>query len=137
MITLILLLQLAGNSPADSIASVLEDQQAAWNSGDIEQYMEGYWKSDSLVFTSGGSINRGWQATFQKYQRTYDTPGKMGELHFSDVEITVLPGGNASVLGRWELHRDEDQPGGVFSLVFRMLPEGWRIILDHTSVDDR
>ncbi|MDH4071150.1 MAG: nuclear transport factor 2 family protein [Ignavibacteria bacterium] len=133
MVALLLLLQLGSATAADSIAQLLEVQQTAWNRGDIEGYMQGYWKSDSLVFTSGGSVNRGWDATYAKYLRSYDTPEKMGTLRFHSVEISVFPGGTASVLGRWELQRTGDRPAGVFSLLLRRFPDGWRIILDHTS----
>ncbi len=116
------------------IDSLLARQIAAWNRGDIEGYMEGYWQSDSLIFTSGGKIQRGWKATFEKYKKTYDTPAKMGKLEFSDVEIMSLSKKSAWVFGHWKLAREKDQPGGVFTLILRKFPVGWRIVHDHTSV---
>ena len=86
---------LSGQKKSDSLAtrqilSVLQQQADAWNRGDINGYMQGYWKSDSLLFTSGGNIQRGWQATFDKYNKSYDSKAKMGTLKFSQLEITIL-----------------------------------------------
>ena len=117
------------------IDSVLAAQSAAWNRGDIAGYMEGYWKSDSLLFTSGGTARRGWKETFEKYAARYDTREKMGTLSFSGLEYHSLGPGAAWVFGRWELERSGDTPGGVFTLVLRKFPEGWRIVHDHTSSD--
>jgi beta-aspartyl-peptidase (threonine type) len=95
--------------------------------------MDGYWKSDSLVFTSGGTVNRGWRLTFEKYSKKYNTKEKMGMLVFSDVEIVLLSDSSAWALGKWKLVRASDQPHGIFTLVFRKLPGGWKIVHDHTS----
>ena len=115
------------------IADVLSKQAIAWNNGDIAGYMEGYWKSDSLLFTSGGNIQRGWKATFEKYKKSYGTKSKMGTLKFSELEITLLSPESAWILGHWELKRDQDNPHGVFTLVVRKFSDGWKIIHDHTS----
>ncbi|MBI4546372.1 MAG: DUF4440 domain-containing protein, partial [Ignavibacteriae bacterium] len=115
------------------IESILISQAAAWNRGDIEGYMQGYWKSDSLLFTSGGKIHRGWKATFEKYKKSYNTKEKMGTLNFSQLEIIVLSPESAWVFGHWELQRDKDNPKGVFTLVLRKFTDGWKIIHDHTS----
>lgn len=136
--TIILLLagaSFAQNSSAAeaAIRKVMDAQAAAWNKGDIEGYMQGYWISDKLTFVSGDTITRGWQATLDRYKKGYDTPEKMGTLTFSDLEITVLSKDAAIVLGSWHLKRSKDDPHGKFTLVFRKLKEGWRITLDHTS----
>ena len=115
------------------IREVLDRQAAAWNAGDLRGYMEGYWSSDSLLFTSGGRIQRGWQETYEKYSRTYETREKMGILKFSKLEIRLLSSHAAWVFGNWELLRGQDYPHGVFTLVFRKFPSGWKIIHDHTS----
>ena len=117
------------------IDSVLSAQAAAWNRGDIAGYMEGYWKSDSLLFTSGGRARRGWKETYETYAARYDTREKMGTLAFSDMEFHSLAPGAAWVFGRWELERAGDRPGGVFTIVLRKFPEGWRVVHDHTSTD--
>ena len=136
LLTLLVVFVSTPNAQIDdkkAIIQVLSEQANAWNDGDIKGYMEGYWKSDSLLFTSGGNIQRGWKATLEKYKRSYDTKLKMGKLQFSDLEIYVLSPTSAWVFGRWELLRSEDHPNGVFTLVMKKLPEGWRIVHDHTS----
>lgn len=122
------------NPATDEILRVLDNQATAWNRGDIAGYMDGYWKSDSLVFTSGGTVNRGWRETFEKYAAKYDTREKMGTLQFSDVDVTILSAHSAWVLGRWELQRADQRPYGIFTIVMKQFPNGWKIIHDHTSV---
>ncbi len=116
-----------------AIRRVLEEQAKAWNEGSIENYMEGYWKSDSLVFTSGGKVTRGWRTTLERYKNTYTTREHMGTLSFSDLEISVLNQTTAWVLGKWRLVREKDVPHGIFTLVLRHFSDGWKIIHDHTS----
>ncbi len=115
------------------VLAVMTSQTDAWNRGDIEGYMQGYWKSDSLVFASGDQITRGWQPTLDRYKRSYDTKEKMGTLTFSDIQVNVLSKDVAVVLGSWSLARQNDNPKGKFTVIFRRLKEGWRIIHDHTS----
>lgn len=124
-----------GNSDLwkEEIQSVLDTQVSAWNEGNIKGYMDGYWKSDSLIFTSGGNINRGWKATFEKYTKSYDSKEKMGILKFSNLEFYRFSPDAAWVLGHWELTRKDDHPNGVFTLLLRKFPEGWKIVHDHTS----
>ena len=133
-LTLPLFAQTGETGPAQ-IRRLLEMQSSAWNRGDIAGYMDGYWKSDSLLFTSGGTVSRGWQATYDKYSRKYDTKEKMGTLSFSGIEVMILSEHSAWVLGRWELKRAADHPHGVFTLVLRRFPGGWRIVHDHTSAE--
>jgi ketosteroid isomerase-like protein len=116
-----------------AIRKVMDDQAAAWNRGDIEGFMEGYWKSDQLLFISTTGQTRGWQPTLDRYKKSYDTRAKMGTLTFSDLEITFLSKKSASVNGSWSLARDGDNPHGKFTLIFRKFKEGWRIVQDHTS----
>ena len=115
------------------IYSVLLQQQDAWNRSDIEGYMRGYWKSDSLLFTSGGNIQRGWKATYDKYKKSYDTKEKMGKLEFSKLEINLLSEESAWIFGNWELKREKENPKGVFTLILRKFKDEWKIIHDHTS----
>ena len=120
-------------SNEERIKTVLTTQAEAWNKGDIEGYMQGYVKSDSLLFTSGGKIQRGWNATFEKYKKSYDSKAKMGTLVFTQIEVHILSEESAWVFGHWELTRENDHPEGVFTLVFKKFPEGWKIVHDHTS----
>ena len=118
---------------AKEIEAVLSRQAKAWNRGDIDGFMEDYWKSDELTFSSGGQTTRGWKSTKENYQRRHPTREKMGQLTFSEVEITPLGESAALVLGRWQLARDESPVGGNFSLVCRKMDGKWVIVHDHTS----
>jgi uncharacterized protein (TIGR02246 family) len=118
---------------AKEIEAVLSRQAEAWNRGDIDGFMEHYWKSDGLTFSSGGQTMRGWKSTKENYQRRYPTREKMGRLTFSELEITPLGESAALVLGRWRLARDESPVGGNFSLVCRKIDGKWVIVHDHTS----
>jgi uncharacterized protein (TIGR02246 family) len=115
------------------IRAVLEAQVKAWNRDDINAFMQGYWKSDMTEFVGSNGILRGWQAVLDRYRKAYPDGRAMGTLTFSSLEITVLSPTAALVLGEYQLNREADHPGGVFTLVFRKFPEGWRIINDHTS----
>ena len=117
------------------IRTVLEEQARAWNKGDIDGYMQGYWESDSMLFTSGGNIQRGWRAARDKYKLGYSTREAMGALTFSAIEIHPLSETSAWVFGHWLLERAKDHPHGVFTLVMRKFPEGWKIVHDHTSAE--
>ena len=116
-----------------NIRAVMNDQVAAWNRGDIDGFMRGYWNSEKLTFVSGANVTRGWQPTLDRYKKNYDSRAKMGTLAFSDMEITVLSKDAAVVLGNWSLAREKDNPHGKFTLVFRKFKDGWRIVQDHTS----
>ncbi len=124
------------NVPASAIAqirSVLRAQQEAWNRGDIDGFMNGYARSASTVFISEDTVRRGWRTVRDRYRKKYSNRAKMGTLTFSNLEITLLSSDSAVVLGSWKLQRAKDQPHGRFTLIFKRLPEGWRIVHDHTS----
>lgn len=127
--------QSSDSTARNDIRALLDTQSRAWNEGDIDGYMCGYWQSDSLLFTSGGNIERGWRAARAKYKRSYSTRAQMGALTFSDTEIYLLSESSAWVFGRWELVREKDHPHGVFTLIMRRFPEGWKIVHDHTSAE--
>ncbi len=116
-----------------AIRKVMDDQAAAWNRGDIEGFMAGYWRSEKLTFISGNDVTRGWQQTLDSYKKGYNSKEKMGFLTFSDLEFTILSRDAAIVLGSWALKREKDNPHGKFTLTFRKFKEGWRIVMDHTS----
>lgn len=117
---------------ADIIA-VMDAQTAAWNRGDIDGFMRGYWNSEKLVFASGDAVTRGWQPTLDRYKKSYNSKEKMGALRFSDIEINVISKDAAVVLGSWSLTRASDNPKGKFTLIFRKFGDQWRIVHDHTS----
>ena len=120
------------NSVAE-IQSVLSVQQNAWNRGDIDAFMNGYARSGSTVFVSEDEVRRGWETVRDRYRIRYSDRAKMGTLSFSDIEVTMLSPDAAVVLGLWRLKRANDEPHGRFTLIFKRLPEGWRIVHDHTS----
>jgi ketosteroid isomerase-like protein len=119
--------------PTAEIRAVMDAQVEAWNRADIDGYMQGYVHSDKLEFVSGGKITRGWQTVRDRYQRKYDSPEKMGTLAFSDIKVSSLNASHAVVQGRWSLRRRTDRPHGTFVLIFRRLPQGWRIVHDQTD----
>lgn len=116
-----------------AVRAVLDAQMAAWNRGDIEGFMDGYWRSPETVFVSGDTVTHGWAVVLDRYKKGYDTREKMGTLAFSDLEIKVIGKDTAIALGRWQLTRAKDTPHGRFTLIFRRTEQGWRIIHDHTS----
>jgi uncharacterized protein (TIGR02246 family) len=119
----------------DAIRAVLLAQQEAWNHGDVEAFLNGYWHSPDLTFSGTSGISRGWDGVLARYKKNYPDRTAMGQLDFSDLEFHFLGPDAALVLGHWHLKREKDDLGGVFSLVWQRFPEGWRIIHDHTSAD--
>jgi ketosteroid isomerase-like protein len=117
---------------ASDIKAVMNEQAVAWNRGDLEGFMTGYWKSEQLVFVSS-RVTRGWQPTLDNYKKSYPDKAAMGTLSFTDLEVTVLSKDAATVLGSWALKREKDEPKGKFTLIFRKFKDGWRIVHDHTT----
>jgi ketosteroid isomerase-like protein len=121
--------------PKSGVEAVLRTQQNAWNRHEIEAFMAGYWNSPELTFFSGAKETSGWQATLDRYKATYASPGhEMGQLEFSGLRIEMLGTDAAFVRGAWKLTlSDGKTPHGLFTLIFRRFPGGWKIIHDHTS----
>ena len=135
MLPQLLLLFSQAVAPEQEIRSVLSKQVADWNRGDVRAFMEGYEKSDSLTFV-GKTIARGHASVLANYLKNYPSKDKMGQLQFEIEEVRLLGTGYASVIGRWKLTRETasgGDTGGMFTLLFRKGPAGWRIIQDHTS----
>jgi ketosteroid isomerase-like protein len=120
---------------AAEVRAVLDAQVAAWNHGDLEGYMAGYWRSPDLEFYSGSTITRGWQQTLDRYRKRYQGDGReMGTLSFTNLRVDVLAPGAAIVSGEWRLDmKSAPAPHGLFTLVVRKFAEGWRIVHDHSS----
>jgi ketosteroid isomerase-like protein len=128
------------NTVADdqgAIRKILDAQQAAWNEGNVDAFLEGYWHSSDLTFSGSGGIARGWDGVLARYKKNYPDRATMGQLDFSDLEFHFLGKDAALVLGHWHLSRAQGDIGGVFSLVWQRFPEGWRIIHDHTSAVEK
>jgi ketosteroid isomerase-like protein len=131
----------AGARPGDKlrdgdpevIAKILTSQQDAWNRGDIEAFLEGYWHSPDVSFSGSSGMTRGFQAVRERYHKNYADRAAMGELDFSQLEFRRLGPNAELVLGHWHLKREKGDVGGVFTLVFQRFPDGWRIVHDHTS----
>jgi uncharacterized protein (TIGR02246 family) len=123
------------DSSEPAIRRVLSNQVQAWNRGDIDAFMSGYEDSPDTVFI-GKAVQRGYEAVRRRYHDRYPTAEKMGKLKFFDLSVSLLGADYASVTGAFHLTRSVSAGGnasGVFSLLFRRTPAGWRIILDHTS----
>jgi ketosteroid isomerase-like protein len=115
------------------IRQVLVDQTAAWNRGDIPAFMTGYWNSDKTEFVGTGGILRGYSSVLERYRKSYPDANAMGQLSFANLQIVMLSKGSAYVLGEFHLQRKKDHPAGVFTLIVRKFPEGWRVVHDHTT----
>ena len=115
-----------------AIKAVLEAQQSAWNRGDVDAFLVGYWHSSELTFSGSSGVARGWDGVLARYKKNYPDRAAMGQLDFSDLEFRFLGPDSAMVLGRWHLKREQDELGGVFTLVWQRFPDGWKIIHDHT-----
>ncbi len=116
-----------------SIIKVLQSQEKEWNAGNLEGFMEGYWKNDSLVFIGRKGPKYGWENLLNQYKKSYPNENKMGRLEFSDLKIIPLGRKYAQVIGKWKLYRKVDEPNGIFTLVFKKFKKGWKIISDHTQ----
>ncbi len=120
-----------------AIQRVLDDQAKAWNKGDLPGFMKGYLESDELSFFSGDKKTKGWKATLERYQKRYQGEGKeMGKLAFEELSIDMLGDDHALVRGRYRLQMKSETPTGIFTLILRKTPNGWRIIHDHTSASE-
>jgi Domain of unknown function (DUF4440) len=115
-----------------AIIKVLKQQESDWNSGSIANYMNGYWKNDSLVFIGKKGPKYGWQTTFDTYVKNYPAD-KMGKLDFSKIKVDLMGEDHAQAIGHWHLTRPNDEPQGYFTLIFKRFGKDWRIISDHTE----
>ncbi len=127
--------QTNADTDKSAIRSLLQKQVDAWNRGDLEGFMAGYWNSPELSFFSGSSVTYGWQPTLERYRKKYQGEGKdMGKLDFFDLRVKMLGPEAAFVRGHWHLKmKNGEEPGGLFTLILRRFPGGWKIIHDHTS----
>ena len=122
-------------SPEQDVRAVLDQQVAAWNSGDIPKFMETYEQAESTTFM-GKSLTRGHAQVLARYTKSYPSRQAMGTLHFSEIEVRLLSDDAALVIGKFHLTRSESAGGdasGRFTLVLRRTSSGWKIIHDHTS----
>jgi uncharacterized protein (TIGR02246 family) len=127
----------AADKPADAVKAVLAEQVAAWNKGDLDRFLDTYWDSDELTFFSGGAVTKGRKAVAERYRKNYRTEGKeMGKLSFSELEVELLGPDAAMARARWKLVTSKETLGGLFTLILKKFPDGWKIVHDHTSRAD-
>jgi uncharacterized protein (TIGR02246 family) len=128
------------HGPQKAIQAVLDEQLAAWNRGDLEGFMAGYWNSPDFVYLSNKQVVRGWQAVLDRYRRNFksspEAQTQMGKLELQDTQIILLGKEAALVWGTYSvLNPDGNQRGGLYTLVMRKFPEGWRTVYDRTSTE--
>ncbi|MFN7260719.1 MAG: YybH family protein [Cyclobacteriaceae bacterium] len=116
----------------NAIRTVLAQQVADWNNFNIEGFMQGYWKSDSLLFI-GAKMTHGWDSTLVRYKKSYPTKEAMGVLRFEIIRLQFTSTDACLVTGRYFLQRKTDSPSGVFTLLFRKKSGKWVVVYDHTS----
>lgn len=115
-----------------AIRAVLAQQVNDWNAFNIEGFMQGYWKSDSMMFV-GSKITYGWDSTLARYKRSYPSPDAMGKLRFEILKMQFVSADACLVTGKYFLQRKSDNPNGTFTLLFRKKKEKWVVVYDHTS----
>lgn len=116
-----------------AIISVMNQQRDAWNRGDLEGFMQGYWKSDSLMFVGKTAPTYGWQNTLNNYKRGYPDKAAMGVLTFDILKVEVLDQRNAFVFGGWHVKQSAKTLEGYYTLWFKKINGKWVIVCDHTS----
>ena len=126
-----------GLKPKDeqAIRTLMQEQQDAWNTGSLTGFMQGYWQDQQLVFVGSKGPTYGWQATLDRYEKSYPDQATMGQLQFELLELRSLGRKHALVVGKWALEREEkDNLSGHFSLVLQKFRKiGWQIVADHSS----
>lgn len=114
--------------------ALLQAQRVAWNAGDLEGFVAGYWTSDQVVFAGREGVRLGTLDLLARYRESYPTREAMGRLDFGGLAFRDLGDGHVLAEGEWALERAAGERGGRFVLVLRKLPEGWRIVLDYTTL---
>lgn len=123
----------AQSNDETSIRQLLDKQTAAWNRGDIDRFMEGYWENDSLMFIGKSGVTYGWTNTLNNYKRGYPDTAAMGKLRFELLTVKRLSDEYYFVVGKWFLQRSIGDLGGHYNLLFRKINGKWVIIADHSS----
>lgn len=116
-----------------SIRKLLNEQTLAWNRGDLEGFMQGYWKTDSLCFIGKSGVTYGWNNTLANYKKGYPDTAAMGKLQFTILHVQLLSKQYAQVIGKWHLTRSIGNVQGHFTLLLRQLNGQWVIVSDHSS----
>lgn len=128
-----IVLNASAQTDKEKILSILEQQVAAWNKGNIEAFMQGYWNNDSLKFIGSTGITYGYNQTIERYKKSYPNTSQMGTLNFNILSIEKLSDEYYFVIGKWAIKRASGDISGHFSLVLRKINGVWKIIADHSS----
>ncbi len=123
----------AQNTDEAAIRRIMSDQETAWNTGNLSDFMAGYWRSDSLVFIGSRGLTYGWQATLDNYKKSYPDRETMGQLTFTLVSVAQLSPTSAYVIGKWQLTRAKGDVSGHFTLLWKKIEGRWVIVADHSS----
>lgn len=135
---LLLAFTIGSNSQAQdrnerNIRKILDTQTAAWNRGDVDAFMKGYWENDSLMFIGKSGVTYGWQNTLNNYKKGYPNAAAMGQLHFTIIKVEKLSAKCYSVIGKWHLKRTIGDLEGHYTLLFKKINGEWVIVQDHSS----
>ncbi|ANQ51213.1 DUF4440 domain-containing protein [Flammeovirga sp. MY04] len=117
----------------EAIKETLSRQEKAWNTGNLDDFMNGYWESDNLLFIGKSGVTNGWQATLDNYKKSYPNTDAMGKLTFTLIKVEKLSKNVALVIGKWHLSRTKGDLQGHFSLTWKKINGKWVIIADHSS----
>lgn len=123
----------AQSKDESAIRKILDTQTAAWNRGDIDSFMKGYWENDSLMFIGKSGVTYGWTNTLKNYKKNYPDTAAMGKLIFTLIQVKKLSKEYYHVTGKWFLKRSIGDVGGHYTLLFRKINGAWVIISDHSS----
>jgi hypothetical protein len=123
----------AQNKDQKLILGILDQQTQAWNDGNLEKFMVGYWENDSLMYVGKGGVTYGYRQTLENYKKNYGTTDKMGQLKFTILHVNKLSSQVYQVVGKWFLKRSVGDVGGHFTLIFRKMKGEWKIVSDHSS----
>lgn len=123
----------AQTGPEKQIRKILQEQTTAWNNGDIDLFMKGYWKNDSLLFVGKNGPTYGFTNTLNNYKKNYPNKDFMGKLQFTLLQVKPLAKQIWMVLGKWELTRNAGNISGHYTLLFKKINGEWVIIMDHSS----
>ncbi len=124
---------LNGKENIQTISTLMQAQENAWNEGDLDRFMLSYMKSDSLSFIGSRGLSKGWQTTLDNYKKSYPNKEQMGRLQFENLQMEQLGASSAFVLGKWTLYRSADTLSGHYSLIWKKLEAEWVIVADHSS----
>lgn len=133
LITVLLLLvsvSLISQTDKEAILQVMQQQEKAWSEHDLEGFMQGYWKNDSLQFFGSRGITYGWNKTLENYKKSYPTPEDSGTLNFTIESMTKIAEASYYVMGRYYLTRKKGDASGVFMIIFKKINGEWKIVAD-------